>query len=70
MTPPDFTNEISKYQFHVTLFVLAYLAVGWLAGAGPSAKVRVLDRLAENPKLEQNELPIWGRANGLIIIRG
>lgn len=20
VTPPDFTNEISKYQFHVTLF--------------------------------------------------
>lgn len=32
VTPPDFTNEISKYQFHVTLFVLAYLAVAWLAG--------------------------------------
>lgn len=33
VTPPDFTNEISKYQFHVTLFVLAYLATlaGWPA---------------------------------------
>lgn len=65
VTPPDFTNEISKYQFHVTL----------CAGLPSVLRlvVQVLDRLAENPKLERNELPKLYRTfarNSLIIIRG
>lgn len=51
VTPPDFTNEISKYQFHVTLF-LAYLAALAVGARDHRLPVQVLDRLAENPKLE------------------
>jgi len=69
VTPPDFTNEISKYQFHVTLF-LAYLAALDVGARDHPLSVQVLDRLAENPKLEQNELRTkLARRNGLIIIR-
>lgn len=55
VTPPDFTNEISKYQFHVTLF-LAYLAALAVGARDHRLPVQVLDRFAENPKLEQNEV--------------
>lgn len=62
MTPPDFTNEISKYQFHTR-----YTVPSLPGGCAPGPRWRralddrlpcsgTLDRHAENPKLEQNEL--------------
>lgn len=63
VTPPDFTNEISKYQFHVTLFQLT-----WLLADGSPSTVQVLVPVLENPKLKQNELPNSFSTNDSIII--